>query len=353
MGIPDGKRDDLIVHDTAPFNAEPPARVLAESMLTPADAFYCRNHGPIPDFGAERWQLSVGGAVAEPLILDRAALSTRFRAHEVVATLACAGNRRAELAAVRPLPGKEPWQQGALSTAVWRGARLADVLRAADVDPGADLHVAFTAPDVSTIPDPPEPFGASIPLAKALSEEVLLAWEMNGAPLPRLHGGPVRVVVPGYIGARSVKWVTGIVVQPFESHNHFQRVDYHLDGSALTALALNCAILDPDDGVRIDGGPLRLAGYAIAEDARRIDRVEVSTDGGAGWQTARLAPAEHRWAWRRWSLSVDAEAGPLSVLARAWDDGGATQPESPVPLWNPGGYANNAWARRELMVGSG
>ncbi|OBJ69872.1 sulfite oxidase [Mycobacterium sp. 1274756.6] len=355
MGIPDGKRDDLIVHDTAPFNAEPPGPVLADALLTPTGAFYCRNHGPIPDFSADQWQLSVGGAVAEPLTLDHAALTTRFAAHEVVATLACAGNRRAELAAVRPLPDKEPWEQGAISTAVWRGARLADVLRAADVDPDpeAELHVAFTAPDISPKAAPPQPFGASIPLAKALSAEVLLAWEMNGTALPRLHGGPVRVVVPGYIGARSVKWVTGIVVQPFPSHNYFQQVDYRLDGVALTALPLNCAILDPDDGTRVDGGPVRLRGYAIAEDTRRITRVEVSTDGAASWQPARLAPAEHRWAWRHWSLSVDAAPGPLGVLARAWDDTGATQPESPVSLWNSGGYVNNAWARSELMVGSG
>jgi sulfite oxidase len=143
----------------------------------------------------------------------------------VVATLACAGNRRAELLKVRPVPGKDPWAHGAISTADWGGARLADVLGAPGVHPDDGLHVAFAAPDVAPEATPVQSYGGSIPLTKAMSEEVLLAWQMNGQPLPRIHGGPVRVTVPGYIGARSVKWLTAITVQPFPSENYFQALD--------------------------------------------------------------------------------------------------------------------------------
>lgn len=149
-------------------------------------------------------------------------LTTEFDQHCVVATLACAGNRRAELLRVRQIPGKEPWAHGAISTAQWCGVRLADILQAADVHIDEGLHVAFDAPDVAEEARPIQPYGSSIPLSKALSPEVLLAWQMNSEPLPRAHGGPVRVVVPGFIGARSVKWVTAITVQPGASQSTFR-----------------------------------------------------------------------------------------------------------------------------------
>lgn len=349
----------MIVRSHEPVNAEPPASVLAEADITALDAFYCRNHGAIPDITHSQWRLKVGGDVAHSLTLPYDQLITGFAAHEVAATLVCAGNRRAELLHIRPIPGKDPWAQGAISTAVWRGARLADVLRAAGVADEDGLHVAFAAPDVAPEATPIQTYGSSIPLSKAMSGDVLLAWEMNDEPLPRLHGGPVRVLVPGFIGARSVKWVTGITVQPFPSQNYFQAVDYRLlpadgdpdEGIPLSSLSLNGGILAPVDGATVPAGPVELRGYAIAEDCRRIARVEVSTDDGASWQKADLRPADGPWAWRRWSLVIEAHRGALSVLARAWDDTGATHPESPASLWNPGGYANNAWPRVDVTVG--
>lgn len=345
-----GKRADMVVHDDDPFNCEPPPAVLAENEITAVDAFYCRNHGPIPEIAPEGWQLAVDGDVAGPLTLSYADLTTGFGVHEVAATLQCAGNRRAELLRIRPMPGKEPWAQGAISTAVWRGARLADVLRAAGIRGDEHAHVAFTGFDVAPHASPPQVFGSSIPLAKAISDDVVLAWRMNDETLPCIHGGPVRVVVPGFIGARSVKWLTGITVQPVPSANYFQAVDYHVRGAALSTMPLNCAILSPDYGARIPAGPVTVNGYAIAEDCRGITRVEVSVNGGVTWLQAELTPPRNAWTWRHWSLETAVERGPLTLIARAYDATGTTHPETAAALWNPGGYANNSWPRLDVTV---
>ena len=269
-----GKRRDMIVRGELPFNAEPPGAVLAEGEITALEAFYARNHGPFPDITPHQWHLSVDGMVEKPLTLTYDQLTTGFTAHSVVATLACAGNRRAELLQVHAIPGKDPWAHGAISTADWRGARLADVLDAAGVQHHGGVHVAFSAPDVAPEARPVQSYGSSIPLTKAMSPEVLLAWEMNGQPLPRIHGGPVRVVVPGYIGARSVKWVTAITVQPVPSQNYFQALDYRIlapetdpdtaapgEGISLSSLPLNCDILVPSDDAEISAGPLTIRGW--------------------------------------------------------------------------------------------
>ncbi|MEB3981741.1 sulfite oxidase [Mycobacterium sp. 663a-19] len=358
-----GKRDDMIVRGQLPYNAEPPAAVLASGAITPIDAFYARNHGPFPDISPRQWRLRIDGRVDEPLVLTYDRLTTEFDRHNVVATLACAGNRRAELLRVRPIPGKEPWAHGAISTAEWGGVRLSDVLAAAGVHRDDGLHVAFEAPDVAPEARPVQAYGASIPLSKALSQEVLLAFQMNSEPLPRAHGGPVRIVVPGYVGARSVKWVTGIRVQPGPSDNYFQARDYRIlppeadadaaapgEGIPLSALALNCDILDPTDGDRVPAGELTIRGYGIAGEGRSVERVDVSVDDGLTWRQADLHRAPSEWSWRPWSLTVAVESGPLSIVARAWDDTGALQPESAASLWNPRGYGNNAWARVPVRV---
>ncbi|MCW2624718.1 MAG: putative oxidoreductase [Mycobacterium sp.] len=358
-----GKRHDMTVRARLPFNAEPPGSVLAGAEITALDAFYSRNHGQFPDIAPDHWRLRVDGTVDKPLTLTYDQLTKEFTPHSVIATLACAGNRRAELLQVRPIPGKDPWAHGAISTAEWRGARLAEVLEAAGVHHDGGLHVAFSAPDVAPEAVPVQSYGSSIPLSKAMSQEVLLAWEMNSEPLPRVHGGPVRVVVPGYIGARSVKWLTAIRVQPGPSENYFQASDYRIlpadadpdtaapgEGISLSSLPLNCDILVPGDDKQIPAGPLTISGWALAGDGRGIGRVDVSLDGGRIWRQADLQPVISPWSWRLWSMTVAVRPGPISVTARAWDDTGVTQPESPASLWNPRGYGNNAWARVDLTI---
>ncbi|MGH3969202.1 MAG: sulfite oxidase, partial [Mycobacterium sp.] len=347
----------------SPFNAEAAPAALARDEITPVDTFYCRNHGPIPDIPVDDWRLTVDGLVTKPLRLTFDDLTSTFTEHRVVATLQCAGNRRAAFNEIRQIVGEDPWGPGATSTAEWRGVGLADVLAAAGAHGDDGLHVAFEAPDVSPLASPAQPFGGSIPLAKAMAGEVLLAWQMNDQPLPRIHGGPVRVLVPGYIGARSVKWVTAVTVQEMPSQNYFQAVAYRIlpadsdpdtagpnEGISLSSVALNCDILVPDDGAEVAAGSLDIRGYALADGDRGVARVEVSIDDGRSWRQAKLEPARGRWAWRHWSLTMHPEPGRFTVTARAWDTSGATQPESSAALWNPNGYANNSWARVRVEV---
>jgi sulfite oxidase len=352
---PWGKRDDMIVHDAEPYNAEPPPGALAGRVLTPVDTFYARGHGPVPQIGPDAWCLELGGLVDRPMRLSLAELRGGFAHREVVATLQCAGNRRTALLAVRAIPGETPWRSGAVSTARWAGVALADVLAEAGLRAGA-AHVEFTAPDVAGEARPPAPYGASIPVAKATAGEVLLAWAMNDRPLPPVHGGPVRVIVPGYVGARSVKWVTRVTVRERPSDNYFQAVRYRLlppgadpdradGGLPLGPAGLNCDILAPETGTAVRAGPVEVSGYAFGGEHRDVARVDVSADGGRAWRQAELDTASGPWAWRLWHTVVDLPPGETTIIARAWDTAATCQPEHAASLWNPGGYVNNAWPR--------
>ena len=357
-----GKRSDMVVHSTTPYNAESPRTALARSALTSVDAFYVRNHGPIPELDARSWRLRIDGRVDSELELSLADLRSRFAQRESTVTLQCAGNRRSGLIDVRPIPGEAPWGPGATGTARWTGVALRDVLTQAGIQDGAS-HVEFLGADRSEEADPPEVFGASITRHKALSGEVLLAWAMNGAPLPTAHGAPLRVIVPGYIGARSVKWLTAVRARRGPSENFFQARTYRLlppdapvdagrsgAGFALGAVGVNSDILVPEDGATVAGGETEVLGYAFAGDDRHVIRVDISSDGGRTWVQAELLDAATLWAWRRWRVSVQLAPGPAEIVARAWDSAASAQPADPAELWNPKGYVNNSWARVRLDV---
>lgn len=322
-------RDALVVWSEEPLLVETPAELLVETPVTPVGRFYVRNHGPMPELDAGSFRLAVGGLVREPLELSLDDLRALPRV-EVVATLVCAGNRRAELAELAPIPGETPWGPGAIGNAAWSGVRLRDVLAAAGVADGA-RHVSFAGVDPSAEADE---FGASIPLAKALAPEVVLADRMNGEPLPVEHGFPLRVVVPGFVGARSVKWLARIEVAAEPSANHFQAASYRLEGEALADVALSSAIC------RVD--TTGAAGYAVAGGGREIAAVELSQDGGLSWAEAELSPAQGPWSWRLWRAPLRAAPG-AELVVRARDGTGTMQPER--PLWNAKGYANDGWHR--------
>jgi sulfite oxidase len=349
-----GKRADLIVHEEEPFNVETCPAALAEGPVTATDAFYVRGHGAVPDVDPYSWRLRVHGLVERELDLSMATLREAFRERSVTATLQCAGNRRAGLIVIRDIPGEAPWGPGATGTATWTGAALADVIALAGPRHDA-AHVGFDGADMCPEARPAQRFGGSIPLDKACRPEVLLAWGMNGAPLEPVHGAPLRVVVPGYIGARSVKWLERIELRSRPWHGYFQHVAYRLlpedgapgpgAGMPLGLVALNSDVLSPADGATVAAGPVEVRGYAFAGGERHVARVDVSIDGGASWRQAELLDDLGRWAWRHWVISVSLAPGEHEIVVRAWDSSAATQPEDEAGLWNPKGYVNNARPR--------
>ncbi len=358
------RKSDLIVHSRTPFNAEPPLDRLRRALVTGCEDFYVRSHGNIPRLDGTRHRLRVDGMVRTPLDLSMPALRARLPVRTVTAVMQCAGNRRADLQQVRPTSG-DPWAPGAIGNAEWTGVSLADVLRAAGAKEDAALHVAFDACDEVEMPGEGRfSYGASIPMTKALAPEVLLASAMNGEPLAPEHGFPLRVVVPGYAGVRSPKWLSAITVQDAPSDNHMQQRDYKLmpddvtedtvrweSGLTIYDMPLNSAICEPASGAALRAGRTTMRGYAIAT-ARDVVRVELSIDDGRSWRQAEL---EHDvrapWSWTFWTIALDLPEGDHELAVRAWDSAGQTQPARPEDTWNFKGYLNTAWHRVRVSVG--
>jgi sulfite oxidase len=330
--------------------------VLHEQLVTPIDHFFVRSHAPTPTIDAATWKVDVDGMVDRPRSFSLQEL-TGYARREVTATLVCAGLRRNEFLAMGPLPGELPWGPEPASTGTWTGIRLGEVLRAVGVGAGA-RYVEFIGGDLVERQGQRFGFGASIEVEKALSDEVLLATELNGAPLPPDHGFPLRAVVPGWIGARSVKWLRRITLRADPSPNYFQSRAYRdqrqtnpLDprdvssGVALTEIPLNAIIVEPAPYRVLRAGPVRVRGWAIGGGGRSVASVEVSRNGGREWQAARLTPVAPRWAWSFWEATVELAPGPHELVARATDEAGTSQPPAVGATWNVKGYNNNAWHR--------
>lgn len=345
----------------SPFNAAPDPGSLCDTFLTPDARFFVRNHGPVPTLAADSFLLVIDGLVRTPLQLSLASLRADYVAHEVVAALQCAGNRRTELLQLGEIPDELPWDQSAIGNAAWRGVRLRDLLQAAGLLPEAE-HIAFLGCDEVLKDGINVGFGGSIPVSKALEADTLLACEMNGAPLSPDRGYPLRVIVPGYYGARSVKWVTHIRAQHGPSENYFQtRAGRHFSPDAtpenadwenapmLGEMPLTAAICTPLDGSHLASGPLRLSGYALSASGP-IERVEFSLDDGQSWQVAELIADSSRWSWVLWQAEIALSSGNYAVLVRAWDCSEKPQPKHLEEVWNFKGYANHAWHRIHITV---
>jgi sulfite oxidase len=350
------------VYQTHPWNMGAPPVCVRQTFLTPKERFFVRNHSSVPEVDLEHYRLSVTGMVQFPLNLSLDDLRAKFPVSTVIATLQCAGHRRKELAALQPIPGEIPWGAETMSTAVWRGVALRDVLLAAGIV-SETRHVAFLGMDEIERGGELFGFGGSIPIEKAMSTETLLAYEMNGEPLPRLHGFPLRTIVPGYIGARSVKWLTNILVQALPSTNYFQAHAYKLfppdvkveqvdwsNGHMLGELPLNSVICYPQEGETLAAGPVLIKGYAIAGVGGHIERVELSVDEESTWISATLEEQSSPWAWRFWEATLNLPPGTYQIAARVWDSTGRTQPKDPGQVWNCKGYLNNAWHRVKISI---
>ncbi|KAI8836105.1 Oxidoreductase, molybdopterin-binding domain-containing protein [Chytridium lagenaria] len=380
------RHSSLIVRSARPCNAESPAEALS-TFTTPNDVFYVRNHLPVPKIDPEEFCLEIDlpGLPERSFTLQE--LKEKFPKVTVMATLQCAGNRRFEMHAAKPVKGLL-WQRGAIGNATWSGVMLSDVLKYAAkeaaesegktvdsvlkngysnelagrpegvlIQAGQDLetvgvackHVHFEGA---------EGYGASIPLSKAISEEgdVLLAYEMNGEPLPADHGFPLRSIVPGHVAARSVKWLKKISVSDEESHSHWQRKDYKGFGPSKTLetskyeasesiqeMPVQSAVLSPKEGdvVKI-ADTVAVEGYAWSGGGRGIVRVDVSADGGKTWHDATVLkkpgqPRGREWAWTRWEAS--------EIVCKAVDTSYNEQPERMESVYNVRGVLVSAWHR--------
>jgi DMSO/TMAO reductase YedYZ molybdopterin-dependent catalytic subunit len=325
----------LITRQREPANLEFPFSTL-DNFSTPNDRFYVRNHFPIPRLEARTWRLRVEGAVERELELTFDQLR-QMPSRSVTATLECAGNSRAFLT---PAVSGVPWELGAVSNASWTGVSLAAVLERAGVRQSA-VEVVLEGADRGEVREEPRPPGAiafarSLPLAKARQADVLLAYRMNDAELPAAHGFPVRVVVPGWYGMASVKWLTRIVVtdQPFQGF--FQTSTYTIFErrhglpvlTPITQMLVKALIARPRAGETLArNAEVRVFGAAWTGESE-ITRVEVSTDGGQTWAAARLLaePVRHAWRLWEWTWRTPAQAGRVTLLARATDARGHTQP---------------------------
>lgn len=340
-------KEKLTIRSLRPPDYETPVPLL-DSFLTPVDNFYVRCHLPVPTgLDAAGWTLQIEGEVSTPTMLSLEELR-KMPATTVTMTLECAGNGRAFYDP--PVAGIQ-WAKGAVGTARWTGVRMADVLKRSAVRNTARF-VLMNGADraLGTMQD----FVRQLPMEKAMHPDTVIAYEMNGQPLPPVHGFPLRAIIPGWEGAYSMKWLTNLRVVDREFDGFWVATAYRYptkrvapgaavdakDMAPLTGLVVKSLITKPLEGATIAPGRIDVAGFAWAGEPD-ISRVELSIDHGATWQPARLTGEHARYAWRRFEGSFTA-AKPESylILARATDASGRTQPITPP--WNPSGYLWNA-----------
>ncbi|KIW95238.1 uncharacterized protein Z519_03822 [Cladophialophora bantiana CBS 173.52] len=373
--VNDPTRDTrLMQHTQKPCNAETPTDSL-DAYITPNQTFYVRNHLWVPELDEKTHTLTVelpDGTEKEYTLHD---LRSKFQPFSITATLQCSGNRRKHMTAgARPAIGLQ-WDVGAISNAQWTGVRLSDVLRDAgfpvnDSDSEHAKHVQFVAA---------EAYGASIPIEKAVDPrgDVMLAYEMNGKPLPPDHGYPLRVLVPGHTAARSVKWIEKIVLSEEESQSQWQRRDYKCFGPNKTAkdvdwssapaiqeTPVQSAITSIKEISRsswqgrrslqkygLDEDAIKVDGYAFSGGGREIIRVDVSADGGKSWEQALLLPGESKghkaWSWKRWEFVVPKRVAGKQFVVKAVDESYNSQPESYEAQFNFRGNLTTAWHKVE------
>lgn len=323
--------------------------------LTPVGLHYLLIHFDIPQVDAETWRLEVGGEVRKPLSLSLAELRERPQV-SVACTLECAGNGRARLT---PRPLSQPWLEEAVGNAEWTGTPLAPLLEEAGVE-DRSVEVLFTGLDRGLQGEIEHAYERSLRVEDALRPELLLAYEVNGQPLPPQHGFPLRLIVPGWYGMTHVKWLERITVlsEPFDGYQQMKqyREKQSEDDPGIPvermlprSLMVPPGIPDfPDRNRFLEPGPVVLEGRAWSGRGP-VTRVEVSVDGGQTWDDAMLGEQAGEFAWRRWTYRwEDVQQGEYELCSRATDADDNVQPSD--PSWNYGGYVNNAVQRVAVTV---
>lgn len=370
----DPKRDErLVTHTDRPCNAETPEQLL-ETYITPNNLFYVRNHFWVPDTKGDEHRLTVEMDDGEVVVYTVEELKRRFKPHTVTAILQCSGNRRSHMTKEAFRTNGLQWSIGAIGNAEWTGVRLRDVLKDAGLDvdnPPEDVkHAVFQGA---------EAYGASIPIDKATDRrgDVLLAYEMNGEPLPHDHGYPLRVIVPGNVAARSVKWLNKVSLSEEESTSQWQRRDYKCFGpnegskpdwdravsiqempvqSAITSIRnINClGEMSAEDHKMLqvfglEEDCVKVEGYAYSGGGRKIVRVDVSADNGHTWNQAELLEASPRgsrsWSWQRWRFGISQGKVGSWFLVKAVDDSYNSQSQDYMSQYNYRGNLTSAWHR--------
>jgi sulfite oxidase len=341
----DTPKRDMIVRSARPQDLELPLSGF-DQWITPTDRFFVRSHHYTPDVNLSDWHLSISGEVEHPVTLTMDEIKKLPRV-EMVAVLECAGNGRALYEP--PVPGAQ-WVYGGVSNGRWAGVRFADVLAKAGLKSGAQ-YILSDGADVAigTMPE----FMRAVPVKKALDRDTILAYELNGQPLPASHGFPLRLVAPGWAGDSWAKWLTSVKVLDKEFDGFWMKTGYRHPGKAVPpGTAIDPAKMKPVESLRIKSiiagpaedsqlpvAPIRIHGTAWSGESP-VASVEVSVDRGRTWQKAKLGRDQSKYAWRLWETSwTPPQTGYYVIMARAFDAAGQTQPM--VQEWNPSGYLNN------------
>ena len=353
-------KNGLRVLNNRPLNAETPPHLL-DDVITPNDRHFVRNNGLVPEIDKTGWTLTVDGEVHNPLVLTLEQLK-RFKQYTYALQIECGGNGRAGY--TPPAKGNQ-WTYGAIGCATYTGVRMKDVLQSAGLKSSA-VYTGYYGGDPHLSGDPNKiPISRGTPISKAMDEHTLIVWEMNGQPLPALHGFPLRVVTPGWPGSTSIKWLKRIYVRdrehdgpkmtgyayrvpryPVSPGTHVPREDMKI----IESLPVKSLITFPKSRLNWNlKKSLLVRGHAWAGD-RSVKAMHVSIDFGANWLAVSLAPPVNRFAWQNWNTAIDFPGkGYYEIWARATDSAGEMQPMV-VPGWNPKGYLNNAMHRIAVNV---
>ncbi len=360
-----GKSEQLVVLGERPLVAETPEHLLDDDT-TPIDKFYIRNNGQLPEAAKDpdKWTIKIEGEVNKPFEISLGELKSKFKAQTRRSVLECGGNGRS---AFTPTARGNQWTNGGAGCAEWTGARLGDVLKAAQPKSSA-VYTAHYGTDVHLSGDAKrETLSRGARLAKAMDPETMIVWAMNGQPLPNIHGGPVRLVYPGWAGSLSHKWVNRIVLRDKEHDGSgMTEFSYRVpikpmvpgdkgdpkNMKILESMPVRSIITSPANGTKAAAGTkeLKLRGAAWAGD-NTVRQVDVSIDFGTTWQRATLGRPKNKFDWQRWTATVKLPSdGYFEVWARATDAKGAMQPHQ-AGFWNPQGYGGNTMHRVAVLVG--